>query len=95
MKIVASALAISTPKFVIPSSVGRCLARVMHHLEGIGLGFRSIDPIQMYLSTYDMYFDATKAIKQIGFTPGSANDAVNEAVLWYKQHGLLKHGLQK
>ena len=89
LKIVASAIATSPPQFTIPKIIGRVLARVLHLVNNLGIRFHAFDPIQIYLSTYNMYFDSSKAIEEFGFAPGSASEAVNEAVSWYKQFGLL------
>ncbi len=58
MKMVASATGSSPPRFTIPENFGRGMAWVMYHLNRIGIRFRAIDPIQIYLSTFDMYFDS-------------------------------------
>lgn len=89
MKIVATATDSSPPRFTIPKSMGRGLARVMRSVKRIGIQFPGIDPIQMYLSTFYMYFDSSKAINNLGFEPRPAREAVNEAVSWYRQQGML------
>ena len=89
LKIVASEIAVSPPRFVLPAIIGRALARLMHILNQGGIRLKAVDPIQMYLSTIDMYFDSIKAISELGFEPRSAVDAVKEAVNWYKQYGML------
>jgi dihydroflavonol-4-reductase len=89
MRIIATATRSTPPRFVIPRSVGRNLAHVMHFLKRIGIRFQAIDPIQLYLSTFNMYFDTSKAKAEIGFVPHPASEAVNEAIKWYKQHDVL------
>jgi nucleoside-diphosphate-sugar epimerase len=40
----------------------------------------------MYLSALDLYFDASKAEQELGFTSRSAKEAVSEAVSWYARY---------
>ncbi|TFG73020.1 MAG: SDR family NAD(P)-dependent oxidoreductase [Anaerolineales bacterium] len=89
MKIVASDTDSAAPRFMIPQGVGRGAAHLLHSLTRIGIKFPAIDPIQLYLSTFYMYFDASKAAAELGFRPQSARQAVQEAVSWYKQQGML------
>lgn len=91
MTYVATATKLSPPRFTIPQCIGRGAAFMMHNLNGIGIKFQVIDPIQLYLSTYSMYFDASKAITELGFKPVPARKAVEEAVCWYRQQGMLRN----
>lgn len=89
MQLVASATDTAPPRLRIPQDVGRAGAYLMHFLNRFGIRFPALNPVQVYLSTYHMYFDASKAINELGFKPQPARAAVNEAVNWYRQQDML------
>lgn len=89
ISIMAKTTGVPAPRFTVPRSLGRFAARMLHMLNRIGLRFGDFDPIQIYLGGFDMYFDSTKAKKELGFAPCNASESVAEAVAWYRQQGLL------
>ena len=65
------------------------LATTQEVLNRIRRAAPLVDGSQLYLSARDMYFDGSKAERELGFVGGSAQAAVQEAWNWYRAHGLL------
>lgn len=87
LKTIAAETASRQPMITIPRSIGFGLAELLHLIYKRGIRFAPIDPIQIYLSALDLYFDASKAEQELGFTSRSAKEAVSEAVSWYARYG--------
>ena len=89
MRMVAEVSGSPSPRFTLPKWTTRFLAFLIYALSRVGFRFPGVDPIQIYLSSYQMYFDHSKAAKAFDFTPCSARHAVEQAVTWYQQQGML------
>jgi hypothetical protein len=74
---------------ILPAFITRTLALIIYNIGKIGIRMQDVDPVQLYLSSYKMYFDATKAIKEIGFLPRPVHASVSEALDWYQQYDYL------
>ncbi len=72
------------PKRVVPGLVW--LARLLNRLRRDA---PFVDETQLRLSADMIFFDASKARRELGFPPHTAEDAVREAWLWYRLHDLL------
>lgn len=89
MEIVASVVGGTPPLATIP----RTLMRGAVALAWQGLKFAGVDApsflAQMDLSTRDMYFDGSKATRELGMPYVDAATAIREAWSWYRQQGEL------
>lgn len=89
MRIVAEVVGARPPAFVIP---GLALALAA---GGVDLARRIrgapllVEGNQMRLSVQRLYYDASKAERELGLAPVSARRAVEEAWAWYQAEGLL------
>jgi len=45
----------------------------------------SLEAVRM--SKHRMYFESTKAEQELGYAPGPVRDALERAVLWFREHG--------
>ncbi|MDF1513158.1 MAG: NAD-dependent epimerase/dehydratase family protein [Anaerolineae bacterium] len=89
MRIVAEATGSAYPRITLKKSVIRALAFLTYALSRKGIRIPGVDPIQLYLSSYNMYFDQSKAVKELGFDPFGVRHAVEQAVTWYQQQNML------
>jgi len=42
------------------------------------------------IAEHKMFVDASRAVKELGFQPGSVTAALERAVRWYREHGYMK-----
>jgi dihydroflavonol-4-reductase len=42
------------------------------------------------MARHKMFVDSSKAIRELGFCPGPAGDALQRAVQWYREHGYVR-----
>ena len=47
----------------------------------------SVTPQTIRMSSHHMYFDPSKAVRELGFPQTSARDALAKAVDWFKENG--------
>jgi len=89
MALAAEAAGKRSPWITIPRVLMTPLATLVDLLNRIRRAMPLVDGSQLHLSARDMYFDSSKAERELGFAGGSARDAVAEAWAWYNEHGLL------
>ncbi len=77
------------PWFTIPRVLMAPLAALVDLANRVRRATPLVDGSQLHLSARDMYFDGSKAERELGFVGGSAQAAVVEAWEWYHEHGLL------
>jgi dihydroflavonol-4-reductase len=78
-----------SPWFTIPRVLMTPFATLVDLLNRVRRAAPLIDGSQLHLSARDMYFDGSKAERELGFSGGSARASVVEAWEWYREHGLL------
>ncbi|HQE91205.1 MAG TPA: NAD-dependent epimerase/dehydratase family protein [Anaerolineae bacterium] len=89
MTLAAQVTGARAPWFTIPRVLITPLATVVDLWNRIRRAPPLVDGSQLHLSVRDMYFDGSKAERELGFVPGSAQAAVVEAWEWYREHGFL------
>ena len=77
------------PWFTIPRVLMTPFATLVDLLNRVRRAVPLVDASQLHLSARDMYFDGSKAERELGFIGGSAQAAVAEAWAWYREQGLL------
>jgi dihydroflavonol-4-reductase len=89
MKIVADVVGARPPRLVIPRPAMRLFAALVSLINRVHDGPPLIDDVQARLSAHEIYFDSSKAKRDLGFPHVSVRDAVEEAWTWYRTHGML------
>jgi dihydroflavonol-4-reductase len=89
MTLAAEATGGRAPWFTIPRVLMSPFATLVDLWNHIRRAQPLIDGSQLHLSARDMYFDGSKAERELGFAGGSAQASVAEAWAWYSEHGLL------
>ncbi|HOU12613.1 MAG TPA: NAD-dependent epimerase/dehydratase family protein [Anaerolineae bacterium] len=89
MALAAEATGGRAPWFTIPRVMMTPLAALVDLLNRARRAAPLVDGSQLHLSARDMYFDGSKAARELGFTSGSARVAIAEAWDWYREHNLL------
>ncbi|MBN2393756.1 MAG: NAD-dependent epimerase/dehydratase family protein [Anaerolineae bacterium] len=77
------------PWFIIPRVLMSPFAALVDLLNRVWRATPLVDGSQLHLSARDMYFDGSKAERELGFVGGSAQAAIAEAWAWYSEHRLL------
>ncbi len=89
MTLAAEATSGCAPWITIPRVLMAPLAALVDLLNRVRRATPLVDGSQLHLSARDMYFDGSKAERELGFAGGSARAAVAEAWAWYNEHDLL------
>ncbi len=85
---IAEVIGCKPPRYVIPPRWIEPLARVLDGLARAGIHV-GIEGNQLRLSALPLYFDGSKAERELGFPHVPLRAAVEEAWTWYRAHGLL------
>ncbi|MGC9397684.1 MAG: NAD-dependent epimerase/dehydratase family protein [Anaerolineae bacterium] len=89
MRMVAEVVGVRPPWFVIPRPAMRLFAAMVALVNRLRDGPPLVDAVQARLSAYDLYFDGSKAERELGFPHVPARAAVEEAWTWYRKHDML------
>ena len=89
MTLAAEATSGRAPWITIPRVLMAPLAALVDLLNHLRRVTPLVDGRQLHLSMRNMYFDGSKAERELGFAGGSAQAAVAEAWVWYHEHKLL------
>ena len=89
MALAAEVAGARAPWITIPRGLMSPLAALVDLANRVRRATPLVDGSQLHLSMRDMYFDSSKAERELGFTGGSARESVLEAWAWYNEHGLL------
>jgi dihydroflavonol-4-reductase len=80
---------VKPPKVYMPDLVVHSLGKFGDIMERLG-GKGPINSENAWTSTLYHWFDHSKATRELGFQPRSADEALRESVDWMKQKGLLE-----
>ena len=89
MTLAAEATGGRAPWMTIPRGLMAPLAALVDLLNHVRRATPLVDGRQLHLSMRNMYFDGSKAERELSFTGGSARESVLEAWAWYREHKLL------
>lgn len=89
MRTVAEVVGVRPPAFVIPAPALALAAGVVDVLRRLRRTPLLVEGNQMRLSTRRLFYDTSKAERELGLPPVSARRAVEEAWAWYQAEGLL------
>ncbi len=89
MEIVAEVVGVHSPRLVIPRPLMQASAFLLDAWNCVGPGGALMDGNQARLSARPMYFDGSKAERELGLSRVSAREAVEEAWAWYRAMDLL------
>ncbi len=89
MALAAKVAGVRPPCITIPRVLMTPLAALVDVLNRVRRATPLVDGSQLHLSARDMYFDGSKAERELGFVGGAAQASVAEAWGWYCEHGLL------
>ncbi|MFH1024810.1 MAG: hopanoid-associated sugar epimerase [Planctomycetota bacterium] len=79
------------PKFRIPFALARVAAACDTFVEGTLLGRTPRIPVDaVKMARHFMYFDATKAIRDLGLPQTPVRTALEDAVRWFRDNGHVK-----
>jgi dihydroflavonol-4-reductase len=86
----ASVTEIASPKMKVPHWVAETYAR-MENLWSINIARREPDvPLEsVKMSRHKMWFDATKAVHELGLSQNPIERALERAVKWFSEHGYV------
>jgi dihydroflavonol-4-reductase len=84
----ASVTEIASPKMKVPHWVAETYARI-ENLWSINIARREPDvPLEsVKMARHKMWFDASKAIQELGLTQRPIEQALERAVNWFREHG--------
>lgn len=87
----ASITEIASPKTKIPHWVAEVYAR-LENLWSINLAGREPEvPLEsVKLARHKMWFDSSKAVRELGLSQSSIDGALLRAVKWFEEHGYVK-----
>lgn len=89
MTLVASIVGVRRPWVVVPGPVLELAALVVTGIARLRRTPLLVDGNQLRLSTRCLFYDGSKAERELGLTPVCARRAVEEAWAWYQAQGLL------
>ena len=89
MEIIASVLGTRVPPLTIPRWALPALAEVVGLAQKLGLDV-PIDRGRVLLSGEFMYYDNSKAVRELGLTVRPFAESVRDAYNWYAEHGYLE-----
>lgn len=81
---IAAAASVKPPALYMPNWLLYALGFVGDRIQSIGLSSVNAQTAIMY-----HWFDSTKAQKELGFKPTSADAAIEKSVRWMRDHGYL------
>ncbi|MFY9572926.1 MAG: hopanoid-associated sugar epimerase [Blastocatellia bacterium] len=86
----ASVTDIASPKMKVPHWVAETYAR-LENFWSIDVARREPDvPIEsVKLARYKMYFDPSKAVRELGLPQNPIEPALERAVTWFREHGYV------
>ncbi|MFY9610607.1 MAG: hopanoid-associated sugar epimerase [Blastocatellia bacterium] len=84
----ATVTGIASPKTRVPHWVAESYAR-LENFWSIGVAGREPDvPLEsVKLARYKMWFDSTKAVRELGLPQNPIEQALERAVVWFREHG--------
>jgi dihydroflavonol-4-reductase len=88
-KLIAEAAKVKPPYLPIPNCAMYFMAFLDERLSQFGLQ-GPLPSERAMVATFFHWFDHTKAKNELGFSPKSANYAIENSVRWMKDQGLLK-----
>ena len=89
MTLVAETVGRGRPIAVLPRSLVRLGAVALRGYEALGGGRSPLSSDQWAMSAHLLYFDGSKAERELGFASASVRDAIESAWQWYRARGLL------
>lgn len=89
MDTVADVVGARGPWFTMPGPVLQGGAGLIDLWNRVQKGTPLVDGTQARLGRYFLYFDGSKAARELGLPQSPAHAAVEEAWYWYQAHGLL------
>jgi dihydroflavonol-4-reductase len=79
------------PRWRMPVGVAVAMAHVDGWVEGCILGREPRIPLEgARMARKKMYFDAAKAVRELGLPQSPVEAALARAVAWYREHGYVK-----
>ena len=89
LTLVADVVGRGRPVAVLPRLLERLLLVAMRGYETLGGSRLPVSSSQWALSAHALYFDGSKAARELGFESASLAEAVEAAWQWYRARGLL------
>jgi dihydroflavonol-4-reductase len=86
---VAGLVGMPPPVFRVPRFVAPAVAAVVGVLRRIGVPIPA-DPDQIRQSAFDLYFDCSKAWRELGRPQIPFRQSLEDAYRWYVEHGLIR-----
>ena len=88
-EIIADEAGVTAPQYKLPNSLFFSLGYLGDVLFKLGLKF-PLTSDNAWTATMFHWFSNDKAVKELGFHPGSAEAAIRQSVQWMKKHGYLE-----
>jgi dihydroflavonol-4-reductase len=81
----------SAPRFRIPYAGALAVAHVNQFCVGTLLHREPGIPVEgVRMARKKMYFDASRAVRELGLPQSSVEEALGRAIGWFKQHGYVR-----
>ena len=86
----ASVTDVASPKLKVPHWVAEAYAR-LENIWSINIARRDPDvPLEsVRMARHKMWFDASKAVRELGLPQHPVEDALSRAVAWFREHGYV------
>jgi dihydroflavonol-4-reductase len=95
LDVLAGITGLRAPSMKIPHGVALGVAYVDTAFSRL-MGKEPGIPVEgVKIAQHKMFVDASRAVKELGFQPGSVTAALERAVRWYKTNGYVKAGRAK
>ena len=88
---VAAAAGRPAPRFRIPYAVAWMAGAVSTAVSYVTGQEPAIPLDGVRMGHAPMYYDASKAVKELGLPQSSIETAIEKAVRWFKEHGYVRH----
>jgi dihydroflavonol-4-reductase len=89
MRLVASVAGVRPPRFQIPALAARAIGRLGDLVERFGKEPLVNSTQIRYAYTDKFRFRSDKAMRELGYTYGPLERAIEDAIAWFRAHGML------
>lgn len=89
-KLLEELTGIPRPKMKIPYFMALASGYFVERILGLSFpNYSTMDVDSVKLSKLRWHFDSSKAIKELGYTPGDIKDSIRDTLQWFKENGHL------
>jgi dihydroflavonol-4-reductase len=89
LQLLAQVSGLSAPRFRLPYSVALAAGYVSEAMAAITRRPPAVPVVGVRLARHPMYFTARKAVRELGLPQSPIEDALRDAVQWFREHGYV------